>query len=91
MGCKNEVPEIDNFHGSFNAYHQYVSKYKILGKYLQPFSRYSTKEKPEVPKCQMLAANILKLMSPSHSVSWKREQLVLVDFVNIVHYFINFY
>ena len=37
-----------------------VSKYKILGKYLQPFTRYSTKEKPEVPKCQMLAANILK-------------------------------
>ena len=32
----------------------------ILGKYLQPFTRYSTKEKPEVPKCQMSAANILK-------------------------------
>ena len=31
-----------------------------MGKYLQPFTRYSTKEKPEVPKCQMLAANILK-------------------------------
>ena len=39
----------------------YVSKYKILGKYLQPFTRYSTKEKPEVPKCQMLAANILNI------------------------------
>ena len=32
-----------------------------MGKYLQPFTRYSTKEKPEVPKCQMLAANILKV------------------------------
>ena len=42
------------------TYYQYVSKYKILGKYLQPFTRYSRKEKPEVPKCQMLAANILK-------------------------------
>ena len=29
---------------------------------MQPFSRYSKKEKPEVPKCQMLAANILKLI-----------------------------
>ena len=57
---KNEVSQIDNFNGSFNAYCQHVSKYKILGKYLQPFTRYSTKEKPEVPKCQMLAANILK-------------------------------
>ena len=57
---KNEVSLTDNFHGSFNAYHQYVSKYKIFGKYLQPFTRYSTNEKPEVPKCQMLAANILK-------------------------------
>ena len=27
---------------------------------MQPFTRYSRKEKPEVPKCQMLAANILK-------------------------------
>ena len=47
---------------AFNAYHQYVSKYKILGKYLQPFTRHSRKEKPEVPKCQMLAANILKMI-----------------------------
>ena len=47
---------------TFNAYHQYVSKYKILGKYLQPFTRCSRKEKLEVPKCQMLAANILNIL-----------------------------
>ena len=32
---------------------------KYKGKYLQPLTRYSRKEKPEVPKCQMIAANIL--------------------------------
>ena len=45
-----------------HSMHQYVSEYnlKILGKYLQPFTKYSTKENPEVQKCQILAANILQ-------------------------------
>ena len=59
-----------SMHG--HAYHHYVSKYEILGKYLQPFTRYSTKEKPEVPKCQMLAANILNLCLTVYSVMHKR-------------------
>ena len=37
---------------------------------MQPFTRYSRKEKPEVPKCQMLAANILK-----QDKSWLLEDL----------------
>ena len=64
----NEVSKINNFHGSFDAYYQYVSEYKILGKYLQPFTRYSRKEKPEVPKCQMLAANIFKLLNRKFNI-----------------------
>ena len=51
--------------GFFPLLHQYISKYKILGKYLQPFTTYSTKEKQEVPKCQMLAANILTCVKRS--------------------------
>ena len=30
-------------------------------------------------------------LCPLVSVSWKNEQLVFVDFVCVVHYFINFY
>ena len=44
----------------FQNAHFIKPKYKIFGKYLQLFTRYSRNEKPEVPKCQMLAANILK-------------------------------
>ena len=57
---------------SMHIINMYPNK-KILEKYLQPFSRYSTKEKPEAPKCQMLAANILKPRSPLHmnkTVEW---------------------
>ena len=42
--------------------------------------RYSRKEKPEVPKCQMLAANILKLLSFMKS---KAKSIALVSAVKI--------
>ena len=40
----------------------FASESELMHRYtLQPFTRYSRKEKTEAPKCQMLAANILKL------------------------------
>ena len=46
---------------------------------MPPFTRYSTKEKPEVPKCQMLAANILKGMT----VKNEKKMIVLDLLVNM--------
>ena len=89
---------IGNFHESFNAYHQNVLKYTIVGKYLQPFKRNSTKYKPEVPKCQMLAANILKERDQHKNilpsiVKWveKIKFLRLTIFLNHSMHFINVY
>ena len=59
---KNEASLTDNFYGLAGVYHQYEFKYEKLRKYHQLFKHYLTKEKQEVEKSKLLAADLLKCL-----------------------------